>query len=80
MKLEDWNPKPCSCERIEGFDVSLSSIFNGGRVVIKISRESPYYGPLDIANLSIEIVSEVPYDKELIKEFFEESVDNFPNY
>lgn len=79
MKLEDWNIKPCSCERIEGFDVSLSSTFNG-RVVIKISREAPYYGHLNIANVSIEIVSEVPYDKELIKEFFEESVDNFPNY
>jgi hypothetical protein len=79
MKLEDWNIKPCSCERIEGFDVSLSTTFNG-RVVVRISRESPYYGELNIGSVAIEVVSEVLYDKELIKNFFEETVDNFPNY
>ena len=79
MKLEDWNPKPCSRERIEGFDVSLSSTFNG-RVVVKISRKSPYYGELNIGSVAIEVVSEVLYDKELIKNFFEEIVDNFPSY
>lgn len=79
MKLENWNPKPCSCERIEGFDVSLSTTFNG-RVVVKISRQSPYYGELNIGSVDIEVVSEVLYDKELIKNFFEETVDNFPIY
>ena len=79
MKLEDWNIKPCSCERIEGFDVSLSTTFNG-RVVVRISRESPYCGELNIGSVAIEVVSEVLYDKELIKNFFEETVDNFPNY
>ena len=79
MKLEEWNIKPCSCEQIEGFDVSLSTTFNG-RVVVKISRESPYYGELNIGSVDIEVVSEVLYDKELIKNFFEEIVDNFPSY
>ena len=74
MKLEEWNPKPCSCEQIEGFDVSLSSIYSG-RVIVTISKETPYFGSNTIEKVCIEIKTELPYIKEVIKKFVDESCD-----
>jgi hypothetical protein len=76
MKLIDWNPKPCSCEQIDDGEVTLSSTYNG-LIIITIRKILPYHLEHLFVDVTINISTELVYDKVMIKKFVEDVLNDY---